>query len=183
MPRKWSPDEEALLRKLWPHRGSLKTHAKKFVGRSNISLIAKGKSLGLPARKIYGGDQHSAIRKNILKAFEEGFVGTIEELRIKVGASRRTVCTYVHEERRHRYFICDWVRTEAFRSWTPVYKHGPGEDVPKPEKQTIEEKNARTRENRRLKKGKINPFASLVSPPTPPQVSSERYTSRVFLNM
>ena len=173
--RKWTKEEEDLLREVWFQRGSLKVHAKRFVGRNSNALHRHGRStLGLPLRMDLATDRYSIVREQVAEAFENGFIGTVQDLVVEIGQCEREVLRRVREGHGTKYHISDWVRSKAFSDWTAIYSLGAKPDAPKPATQTNQEKRKRHNNKRKVKSGKFNPFAGLISqPPTVEKNSSE----------
>lgn len=183
--RSWKPEEDELLRKVWGMRGSLKVHAKLFDRRDNNALHIRGKRLGLPPRMALATDRYSVVRQKVAEAFEAGFTGTVQELCVVTEQCEREVLRRVTESHGSKYRICDWVRKQAFSDWTAVYTLGTEPDAPKPATQTNREKRKRHNEKRRLKEGRMNPFAGLISQVTDGEKitmspAKGAYGSRIF---
>lgn len=160
--RKWTKEEEDLLREVWQQRGSLKVHAKRFVNRNSNALHSHGRSIGLPPRMALATDRYSLVREMVAHEFENGFIGTVQDLSVRIGQCEREVLRRVTEMHGAKCRICHWVRRKAFSDWTAVYALGTEPDAQRPATQTHREKCKRYNEKRRAKAGKINPFAGLV---------------------
>lgn len=183
--RKWTKEEEDLLREVWFQRGSLKVHAKKLGNRSNNAINLHGRSIGLPVRDELSFDRYSLIREQVSEAFEKGFTGTVDALAVEIGSCRREVLRRVREGHGTKYRISDWLRSKTFSNWIAVYTLGTEPDIPRPKAQTNQEKKKRYNEKRKIKAGKVNPFAALVSHVTGSEVikmapSKGRYERRVY---
>ena len=178
----WTPEEDALLRKLWNTRGSLKVHARQFVDRNNNSLNLRGRALGLPGRMHLASDRYSIVRQKVEEVLEAGFVGTVNDIAAHIGELERETLRRVKEGHGTKYRISAWKRPVDFTEWIAVYSFGTEPDEPKPATQTQQQKRKRYNAKRRVRPSKVNPFATAISNVLGVDVISTKgqYKSRVY---
>ncbi|MBW9132909.1 hypothetical protein JNC05_27925 [Paraburkholderia ginsengiterrae] len=131
--RAWSPEEDALLTRLWADPAPLKIHVHRFSGRSYDSLIQRGKKeLGLPDRRrdMRLARSEATVGARIREQMERE-PGTTAELAARSLASKRTVQNFI-ERHRAEVRVIDY-RPRGISGPPPaVFAWGAGEDMPRP---------------------------------------------------
>lgn len=160
----WTEQEDEVLRQVWKMEGALKWHMDKFPGRTINGVRFRGmKELGLPKRTHLRASKYSWVQEVVEQAFSDGFIGTVQEIADKTTASHQRVREIVKRGHGTKYYISDWKRRTNGCDWTPVWSPGTQQDEPKPEARPTKEISVRYRANKKIKEGKANPFAGLIS--------------------
>jgi len=161
----WSAEEDAAVARIWANEKPLKQCMDELPGRTFEAVVRRACNLGLGTRKNAPKGQ-SPIAWKLIQA----------ELMKKPGdrfdLARRAHMhpTTVHKQMKQNRFnvhVIGWTRRCNAGPFLPVYEIGPGEDVPKPVKQTKAEIGRRVRERKKIARvlaGEtvkvINPFAA-----------------------
>jgi hypothetical protein len=111
-----------------------------------------------------------------------GYCGTTYEIAEKTRASHQRTRTMLREGHGTKYHIAGWKKCGGSSNWVAVWRFGPGADVPKPLPKEGKENSHEYRERRKIRQGKVNPFATLVSQVTDGEkiTPNGKYQSRIF---
>lgn len=158
MKNDWTPEQEQLLRDIWPTGESIKRHIKALGDRSYTKIISHAKKiLKLPPRpKTARG--RLAYAWPIIKAELERGPGSAPDLIARTGLSLAAVCNRLREANAGPdgdIHIIGWRKKHHGGKPTAIYAIGPGENAPVPAPFTAAEKCLKQRTR---KAGAANPF-------------------------
>lgn len=160
----WTPEEDAMVREVWQMEGALKWHMEKFPGRTVNAVRFRGhRELGLPHRTNLRASKYSWVQEVVEAEFAKGFTGTVHEMADATTASHQRVRELIKRGHGTKYYICDWKRRTNGCDWTPVWAAGTEQDAQKPAAKRGREVSVKYRRNKKIREGKVDPFAILVS--------------------
>lgn len=159
MKHDWTPEQEELLRAIWPTGESIKRHIKALGDRSYSTVMSHAKkTLKLPPRpKTARG--RLAYAWLLIKAELENGPGTAPELIARTGLTMAPVCHRLREANpgpTGEIHIIGWRKKPHGGKPTAIYAIGSGENAPMPAPLTTQEKwiKKKTRKN-----SAANPFS------------------------
>ncbi|PVX86454.1 hypothetical protein [Paraburkholderia unamae] len=161
MPRapKWSPEEDALLTKLWGEPAALKNVEHLFPLRTEAALVARGRDLKLPDRRRSMPAQRAAQGSGArIKAILESRPATAAELAALAVCSQPTVRRFITANRAEMR-IARYLPNAGDGSPTAVWAWGAGRDAKRPAPKSREELSARY--YRKLKRERLDKFDQL----------------------
>lgn len=142
-PPKWSPEEDALLRKVWDEPAALKTVVHLFPLRTEAALIARGRDLKLADRRRALPAQRAAQGSHArIKAILETRRATTAELAMLAACSEPTVRRFIKAHRAEMR-IGRFIPSGGDGSPTAVWAWGPGRDAKRPTPKSTTELSAR----------------------------------------
>ncbi|RQM48668.1 hypothetical protein EHZ19_10720 [Paraburkholderia bannensis] len=139
----WTPEENALLRKVWKRPEPLKTVTHLFSGRSANALVMHGTRLGLPdrRRKMPGKRTAQTIWPRI-EAILRARSASVDELAALARCSNCTVRRFIKAKRANVH-IEKYLAAIETRNVLALWVWGGGEDAPRPPRMTEAEMKAR----------------------------------------
>lgn len=139
----WTPEENALLRKVWKKPEPLKTVAHLFSGRSENALVMHGIRLGLPdrRRKMPGKRTAKTIWPRIEAALRVR-PASLDELAALALCSNCTVRRFIKAKRADVH-IAKYLPAIETRNVLALWVWGAGEDASRPPRMTEAELKAR----------------------------------------
>ncbi|WP_156965948.1 hypothetical protein [Paraburkholderia bannensis] len=158
MPRapEWSPEEDALLRKVWDEPAALKTVVHLFPLRTEAALTARGRDLELADRRraipAKRAAQSSGAR---MRAILESRSATAAELAELAVCSEPTVRRFIGANRAEMH-ITRYLPTCGDGAPTAVWVWGAGRDAKRPTPKSRQELSKRY--YRKLKRERIDKF-------------------------
>jgi hypothetical protein len=161
----WSNSEDAALRRIWSLPGSLKTHLGLFPGRTHRAVMDRGRHLGLGPRgaKLHATN-YSWVRDEIKRLILANGPMSSNELAHAICATQSHVHSLLNAGRGSCYYVAEWVQPRAVGNGSLRQKWALGNqpDAPKPALKPAILIRRDYRERQRIKRGQINPFASLA---------------------
>lgn len=158
-PNTWTPEQEQLLRDIWPTGESIKRHIKALGDRPYSTIMSHGKkvlNLGSRPKTARG---RIAYAWPAIKAELEKFPGTAPELIKRTGLTMAPVCGHLSGANPGpdgEIHIIGWRKRTTGGKPTAIYAIGPGENAPMPVPFT----NAEKWQHRRVRRGiGRDPFA------------------------
>lgn len=139
----WTPEEDALLRKVWKKPEPLKTVTHLFSDRSANALVMHGIRLGLPDRRLKTPAKRT--KQTIWPRIHEALKGrraTVEELAVLAGCSESAVRQFIKANRPNMHIARFKPAVEA-RNVTAIWVWGAGKDAERPAPLTEAEQKAR----------------------------------------
>jgi len=139
----WTPEEEQLLRDIWPTGESIKRHIKALGDRSYSTIMSHARKvlkLG-PRPKTARG--RSAYAWPTIKAELAKHPGTAPELIRRTGLTMAPVCGHLQKANPGplgEIHIIGWRKRSTGGKPTAIYAIGPGDNAPVPEPFTPSEK-------------------------------------------
>jgi hypothetical protein len=158
MPRapKWSPEEDALLTKLWSEPAALKTVEHLFPLRTEAALVARGRDLKLPDRRRAIPAQRAAQGSGArIKAILESRRATTAELAVLAACSEPTVRRFISANRAEMH-IARFLPAGEDGPGAAVWVWGAGRDAKRPPPKSRHELSKRY--YRKLKRERFDKF-------------------------
>jgi hypothetical protein len=139
----WTPEQDELLKKLWPTGESLKPYLELFGNRSYTTIIThahRNLQLGSRPKSARGvpGYAWDMIKEGLKKA-----PGTAPELIKRTGLTMAPVCKRLSDAPKGKHgeiHILMWRKRSTGGDPVAVYAYGPGPNAKKPEPFTAHEK-------------------------------------------
>ncbi len=159
----WSPEEDAILRDIWASNGSLKSHLHRLPGRTWRGALVRASAIGLKARNAkQRADCYSWVEEEIDRVLADGIARTVKDIASETVASAVRIQQVLRARHSAKYRIAAWVRTRPTGSWWPKWVIGTDADTPKPAVKNPNETARAWRARKRIREGRINPFALLT---------------------
>ncbi|NPT38563.1 hypothetical protein [Paraburkholderia xenovorans] len=160
----WSPDERAILRRIYGSNESIKVGVRRLLPHRGY-LAAKGEAqrLGLSGTKARRGrDGYSWVEGAITAILEDGGRMTVKQLAAATGAAPNSADWALNRKRGKKFRVGDWTRTSIHGDWAALWELGYGEDAPRPPRKTSSQSAREWRDRQRLCGGQANPFATAM---------------------
>lgn len=156
---KWTPEEYEILTRIWFEEGTMKVLiAKNLPHRSWRTTLEHGLSIGLRPRGAHARrHSYSWATEELDRVLAAEPNLAVSEIVARCKASRVRVTTLLSNGR-GKYFRSGWRNGRK----TPLWSLGPGPDVQPPAAATPTEICRRARQRKRVRMGRIDPFATLV---------------------
>ncbi|MDR5801182.1 hypothetical protein [Caballeronia sp. LZ001] len=159
----WTPKDIATLRKIYRTPRSIKLQiAELMPHRTYASVKAEARRLGITGKNragTAGRKGYSWVLRAVEKILQQDGPASSKELALKTGGNQRTINALIRANR-ERFFVAEWAGTAQY----PVAEWDLGNrpDAPKPSRIPRAELSRVYRIKRRIRKGSINPFSSLI---------------------
>lgn len=159
----WSPEEDAILRGIWATNGSLKSHLHRLPGRTWRGALVRANTIGLKARNAkQRADCYSWVEEEIDRVLADGVARTVKDIAAETVASDVRINQVLRARHGAKYRIAAWVRTRPNGSWWPKWLIGTAADTAKPSAKNPNATARAWRARKRIREGRINPFAILT---------------------
>ncbi|MGB8422212.1 hypothetical protein [Paraburkholderia sp.] len=172
MDNKWTPEQEALLARIWPTGESLKKYMAELGDRPYSTIVSHAhKVLKLGSRPVSARGRAAYAWPTIEAELKEG-PGSASELVKRTGLSMAPVFEHLRKANpgpNGKVHIIVWRKRSEGGDPVAVYAIGPGENAPKPAPFTTAEKWQRKIASRPVA---ANPFAVAAGFVTAPVITS-----------
>jgi hypothetical protein len=149
--KKWTPEEDALLRELWNAPGPMKTHLEKFSNRSEHAVVSRAAEIGLGKRPQRSISQCYVTNAAIMRALAIGPMDAVE-ISAKSGVERNRVSRRLKDmHAAGNVYVARWDRFSVMGRYTRIWAIGAEKDAVKPTPPT-----QAVRERRRMKRMKLD---------------------------
>lgn len=136
MDSSWTPEQEQLLRDIWPTGESIKRHIKALGDRSYSTIMSHAKKVLKLGSRPKTARGRVAYAWPTIKAELEKHPGTAPELIKRTGLSMAPVCGHLRKANPGpdgAIHIIGWRKRSTGGKPVAIYAIGPGENVPMPE--------------------------------------------------
>jgi len=156
----WTKKELAVLKQIWESGETIKAQHHLLPTRSIIAIKCQAHVLGFPRKKR---GKMSWVRPILIKKMKDAPGLTAKELSKAIGccyAQTMLILTELNEAEKKQAYVSGWRRSSSL--WVQRWTFGNKEDVPKPPRQSREERQLYDRLRHRRQHGSFNPFATIV---------------------
>jgi hypothetical protein len=174
----WTPEEEAVLAEIWAQPRILKAGMSRLPGRTYDAARVHAKAMGLGEKPVAQKGSRSPFFNCIIGEIKKNGPLTSLELSRLLKVSRRTMQRVLQDCHGVEFHIGDW-KNEASKHLSMMWAIGPGPDAPKPPPKSAFDAHKDYRIRKRIKGGRINPFASAAGLVAAPQGQP----GRVFIHL
>jgi hypothetical protein len=157
--RHWSAEEDAILREIWLAPRSIKNGLHRLPDRSYHSAKIRAKRLNLGMKPPSERGAQSWVLRAIIAVLGNGVQMTAQQIAVATGADRGSIQLHLARLRGVQFRVGGWERINS-NHLSMRWALGPGEDAPKPSRKPALESHKAFRERMRIKKARLNPFAT-----------------------
>ncbi|WP_338509142.1 hypothetical protein [Burkholderia gladioli] len=171
--RTWTPEQEELLRRIWPTGENLKPYLAKLGDRCYTTVVSYAHDIGLGDRPKTARGRQPYVWQMIEAELMKG-PATAPEIINRTGLSLYGVYQNIklaNPGPKGKLHIVEWRKRSSGGEPIPVYVRGPGKNAPKPAPFTAREKDLMIKARKRAKN---NPFATAAGLVTAPMTGMGR---------